>query len=269
MENKATLSDFFKLLSENTPAPIEGQDNANDIEEPSQPKITFEDFFKEAGLSKVEITNIEIPTKPPIKSLAEEHDDVLPELMEQSWGLFGGDPTVKTEDPLTPLYRDFVTQRQLQDHYKTFIGRVQQQLSSIGGGGETKLRRLDDIDRSTIGDNRFLKYDASSGNFIFAPVVIEEISTSITFETTLVTQSSYTAIEDDHYIGVDYNGACDITLPVSPRNGTSLVIKDESGNSSNNLIRVLGDVDNDPAGFTIRIDNGSISLIYRDGWRII
>ena len=260
MGNKPTLSDFFKLLSENEPEPL--QDNPDLTLEVSQPKITFEDFFREAASG-----NVKIIDKPLDEVVVSE--DVLPELMEQSFGLFGGDPTVKTEDPLTPLYRDFVTHRELQDYYKTFIGRVQQQLSSAGGGGETKLRRLDDIDRSTIGDNRFLKYNAATGNFIFAPVVVEEISTSITFETTLVTQSSYSAIEDDHYIGVDYNGTCTITLPPAPRNGTSLVIKDESGNSSNNPIQVLGDVDNNPEGFTLMIDNGSISLIYRDGWRII
>lgn len=52
-------------------------------------------------------------------------------------------------------------------------------------------------------------------------------------------------------------------------NGRQLVIKDESGNASLNPITVLGNVDNDPNGFIIKINNGGIQLIYRNGWRII
>jgi len=254
--DKPSLSDFFNMLSEEKSKPLEP------IE-----KVSFEDFFKAIAAAKTpDLVEEKVEIITPAETVIEE---TKIELSEAPLGLFGGDPDQKVDDFLSPLNRNFVTHDELQKHYKTFITRVQQQLSTIGGGGETKLRRLDDVDRSTIGDNRFLKYDASSGNFIFAPVVVEEISTSITFETTLVTQSSYTAIEDDHYIGVDYNGTCNITLPGSPKNGTSLVIKDESGNASINPIKVLGNVDNDPGGFTLGIDNGSISLIYRNGWRII
>ena len=40
--------------------------------------------------------------------------------------------------------------------------------SQHGGGGEVNLRYLDDIDRSSIGDGLFLKYDAISKKFVFA-----------------------------------------------------------------------------------------------------
>jgi len=39
--------------------------------------------------------------------------------------------------------------------------------SQHGGGGEVNLRYLDDIDRSTIMDGLFLKYDAASKKFVF------------------------------------------------------------------------------------------------------
>ena len=54
-------------------------------------------------------------------------------------------PDTKNSDPLTPLNQNFVTLDQLQKHYKTFVERVQYQLASIGGGGETRLQYLDDI----------------------------------------------------------------------------------------------------------------------------
>jgi len=124
-------------------------------------------------------------------------------------GLLNEPPEIKTKDPLTPLDQNFVTLDQLQNHYKLFINRIQQQLSTIGGGGETRLEFLDDVDRtsakvdgyvlayqastgkfigtssgggggtlisltdvdsSNLGDGRFLKYDASTSDFVFAPV---------------------------------------------------------------------------------------------------
>jgi len=76
--------------------------------------------------------------------------------------------TVKEDtDPLTPLEDKFVTFDDLRDHYRTFINRVQQQLASLGGGGEVNLRYLDDIDRSSISDGKVLSYDAATKKFKF------------------------------------------------------------------------------------------------------
>ena len=41
----------------------------------------------------------------------------------------------EVSDPLTPLDQNFVTLQDLQDHYRKFLVRIQQQLSSLGGGG--------------------------------------------------------------------------------------------------------------------------------------
>ena len=79
-------------------------------------------------------------------------------------GLLNEPPSTKTEDPLTPLDQNFVTFEQLQQHYKVFVNRVQQQMATVGGGGEVRLEFLDDIDRSTaLIDGRVLQYDASAG----------------------------------------------------------------------------------------------------------
>ena len=69
-----------------------------------------------------------------IKSFLKEDNPNLP-----------GDPSNRSSDPLTPLDQKFVTLDQLQEHYRLFINRVQQQISTIGGGGETRLQYLDDI----------------------------------------------------------------------------------------------------------------------------
>ncbi len=83
-------------------------------------------------------------------------------------------PSTKNKDPLTPLDKNFVTLDQLQQHYRLFINRIQQQLATIGGGGETRLKYLDDIvgiaTNASAYDGKFLKYDHSAGNFIFETV---------------------------------------------------------------------------------------------------
>lgn len=70
-------------------------------------------------------------------------------------------------DPLLPLEQNFVTFEDLSKHYRTFITRIQQQLMSLGGGGEVNLRYLDDIDRASIIDGRVLSYDAATKKFKF------------------------------------------------------------------------------------------------------
>jgi len=82
-------------------------------------------------------------------------------------GLLNEPPEIKTKDPLTPLDQNFVTLDQLQSHYRLFINRIQQQLSTIGGGGETRLEFLDDVDRNSAKtDGYVLAYQASTGKFI-------------------------------------------------------------------------------------------------------
>lgn len=92
---------------------------------------------------------------------------------------------------------------------------------------------------------------------------------NLDFPVKLVT-GDYTVTRKDYYIGVNAASIVNITLPSSigfP--GRKIVIKDESGRCSKFPIVVLGNVDNDPGGFILKINNGGIQMIYRDGWRII
>tara|TARA_B100001559_G_scaffold76344_2_gene63199 strand:+ start:1032 stop:2744 length:1713 start_codon:yes stop_codon:yes gene_type:complete len=79
-------------------------------------------------------------------------------------GLLNEPPSTNNSDTLTPLDKNFVTFDQLQQHYKVFVNRVQQQMATVGGGGEVLLQYLDDVDRSTaLINGRVLQYDAVAG----------------------------------------------------------------------------------------------------------
>jgi hypothetical protein len=86
-------------------------------------------------------------------------------------------PTTNT-DPLVPLNQEFVTFKQLKEHYTLFINRIQQQLSTIGGGGETQFKYLDDIvgiaTNAGAYDGKYLKYNHAIRKFEFTTVVGED-----------------------------------------------------------------------------------------------
>jgi len=141
------------------------------------------------------------------------------------------------------------------------IGRI---AATGPGGGEVNLRYLDDVDRASIFDMRYMRYNATSKKFEFAEVNPHDI----VYTTTLVTTQTYTIDDADYYVGVNYAGPTTITLP-TPSSGRMIIIKDESGAAETNPITVVGTVDNDAGGFIIQINNGAVQLIYRNGWRIV
>jgi len=83
-------------------------------------------------------------------------------------------PNSSNSDPLTPLDKNYVTFKELENHYRLFVNRIQQQLSTFGGGGETRLKYLDDIvgiaTNASAFDGKFLKYTHSIGKFEFVTV---------------------------------------------------------------------------------------------------
>jgi len=110
-----------------------------------------------------------------IDYIKETYSKIEPEVIVREVikeGLLNDPPSTKNSDPLTPLDQKFVTLDQLQEHYRLFINRIQQQLSTIGGGGETRLKYLDDIvgiaTNASAYDGKFLKYDHSISKFVFA-----------------------------------------------------------------------------------------------------
>lgn len=111
-----------------------------------------------------------------INDIQEKYDAIKPEEIMQDIqeGLLTISPNVDNSDPLTPLDQNYVTTKQLQDHYRLFLNRIQQQLSTLGGGGETRLQYLDDIvgiaTNAAVYDGKFLSYDSSIGKFEFKTV---------------------------------------------------------------------------------------------------
>ena len=102
-----------------------------------------------------------------IEEIKEEVQDEEPDhqsLMEKSLGLLS-----EPSENIPGAEDNFATLSDLQNHYKDFLVKIQQQLSTLGGGGETRLEFLDDVDRDTAKvDGKYLKYEASSGKFIGA-----------------------------------------------------------------------------------------------------
>ena len=65
-------------------------------------------------------------------------------------------------DPLTPMDQKFATLDDLAGHYRLFINRIQQQISTIGGGGAGFIKDLDDVSfDQTTGTNELLIYNGS------------------------------------------------------------------------------------------------------------
>ena len=185
---------------------------------------------KETKVEKEHTKNVELAT-----TISSQHVENTP-IKE---GLLNIPVSEKTPDHLTPLNQNFATLDDLQSHYRLFLNRIQQQLSTLGGGGETNLTYMD-------------------------------------VPTTSVTTSSYFIRPQDYYIGVNYAGAVTITLPRADREGKVFVVKDELGEASkgtNRYITIL------PSGFDLidgrdrailAYDYGSLTFIWKgNSWRVV
>jgi len=71
------------------------------------------------------------------------------------------------KDPLTPMDQKFATLDDLASHYRLFINRIQQQISTIGGGGAGFIKDLDDVEfDQTTGDGKLLIYDQANSKWV-------------------------------------------------------------------------------------------------------
>lgn len=231
------LGEFFKIVAEQEKrkkAEAEVLDalaeHLSKISETKEAPVSEEEFEEE--LSELET------------DLLESADTMLEEvkpapLREVSLGPISGNTTTKTSDPLTPLDKRYATKADIEQHYRTYIARIQQQLSTLGGGGEVQLAFMDTA-------------------------------------TTLVTTSSYTATPRDYYIGVNYPGVVTITLPVATKTGKTFVVKDESGIAGEGVNRYIIVQGSDGATIDGKSDArfgfnwGSLTFVWRgDSWRIV
>ena len=133
-----------------------------------------------------------------IKSEQQSIQELQEELQE---GLLNEPPNEKESvggqaDPLTPMDQKFATLDDLAGHYRLFINRIQQQISTIGGGGAGFIKDLDDVSfDQTTGTNKLLIYNGSQWVGIAStalPVSIPGISTTGTSTFNIIEGSSAT-----------------------------------------------------------------------------
>ena len=241
------------------------------------------------------VRNIKIEQETLQESLQEGLLNEPPEEKED----VGGKP-----DPLTPMDQKFATLDDLSNHYRLFINRIQQQISTIGGGGAGFIKDLDDVqfdqttgegklliydqsnskwvgiastalggsntliglsdvNSSNLGDGRFLRYDASSSEFTFAPVsatnlelIAGDIQSGI-LTTTSTTPATVMSVSSSTYRSVNYQ--IQITEGTNYNMTTINVIHD----GTNTYMTEYGTI-NQPVGiatFSTDISGGSLRLL--------
>ena len=253
--NKPDLSEFFALIAE------EKQKAAAELALKEEKKAEKSRKLKEEFLELISLPSEKVEVAEEVVQVEEIVEEVAaPTLQEKSVQYI----TAEAPAEKSVINEAVVFQKQI-DNLKSHINQLALGMQGIGGGGEVNLRWLDDVDRASISDGRWLKYNGTTGKFEFDEINPYEVI----YNTTLVDEATYTVNDTDYYLGVNYAGPVTITLPVSPSSGRILVIKDESGNSANNPITVSGTIDNDSGGFILKLNNGGVQMIYRSGWRII
>lgn len=234
-------------------------------ETPTQQEQVIEDVIEESLDEVLEV----------LEEYKEELEEPKNELIERSLGLLAEPSDVKVQkDPLTPLDQKFATLDDLQKHYKLFLSRIQQQLSTLGGGGETRLRYLDDIvgiaTNSGAYNNKFLQWNSTTNQAEF-------VDPNDVGGTTIVNISGittyYQASNVDDYIGVNANVPVTIVLPQIPSYGKKLIVKDEGNKIATYNITVQAgaatSVEND-SSVIMAINHQSFTYFYNgSNWFLI
>ena len=162
--------------------------------------------------------------------------------------------TVKEDsDPLLPLEQKFVTFEDLATHYRTFINRIQQQLTSLGGGGEVNLRYLDDIDRASIANGRVLSYDAATKKFVFISPGAASSLWSETIGGDVYRNSNVGINSADPQVALDVIGDVNVTGVITATSFTGSVTGDVSGTLTGEFVGTLDK--------TLEYQAGSLSTI--------
>jgi len=125
-------------------------------------------------------------------------------------------------DPLVQPNKEFVTLKQMNDHYNLFLGRIQQQMQSIGGGGEVNFRYLDDVNRARMtanNDNWVLEYDVATKKVQFTNEIgpIDNISFDV----------NHDARSHEHAVGTVCWDYLDQTINIKHQDGVTQQVGQE------------------------------------------
>tara|TARA_B100001778_G_scaffold266333_1_gene227434 strand:+ start:25 stop:3210 length:3186 start_codon:yes stop_codon:yes gene_type:complete len=172
---KKQLLGQYNLLKENIEKKVEDFNQKN-IEAQNVTTSSLKEYFDEVKESinnlpeikyyddEIEQLNKQFEEIKSLKSVVQELKTKQTELNE---GLLNITPDENNSDPLTPINQDFPSLEEFQKQYKLFVMRVQQQLATLGGGGEVRVLKMDDVDTTDLGDEKVLSYDASSEKLKF------------------------------------------------------------------------------------------------------
>ena len=212
------LSELFKIVAE--------ENKKKKLEIESLVGDSFEKLFIEQLQPKKKKNIPEKIQEPQIVEVVEVKKDTL---IEKSLGLLSEPSDTKHKnDPLTPLNQKFATLDDLQKHYSTFLSRIQQQLSTLGGGGETQIRYLDDVvgvaTNSSAYNSKFLQWDSSSNTAEFVNINSGNIVGIVTgYYGSFYDTTTQNAVGVNTYQPVTIN-TTDISNQVSIANSSHIVV---------------------------------------------
>lgn len=226
------------------------------VEEVERYERTFKELVesvKQNSISDLAVAAKSIPTLQPVAAIEYPKPPTLEEVLESVKEI---EKPVKHEKPKTLAER---AAEHIHKEVKIEEQSYQQPDAELSGRTIKDIRKKIKFLEDWIGKISLTGPGGGAGDII-----------NLDMPTTLVT-GDYTITRRDYYVGVNSSVKVNITLP-SPStitNGREVIIKDESGHAQLTPIKVIGTVDNDPNGFEIRINNGSVTLLYRNGWRIV
>ena len=144
------------------------QDQLEPITENKDRFPTAEERWPRAGETIKEVKQVEIKpvnyfniNKRPEPKVEETDVNSLAQAMSS---------LIKKPEQLTEQ-RQLSDLEKLQLEFKQFRKLVTMQMASIGGGGEVRLLNLDDVDTSSLGNGKFLVYNATSKKLEFTDQV--------------------------------------------------------------------------------------------------
>jgi len=222
----SALDDLKRMLKQAQDGNFEVEPQIEEIQEEVVPEVSaieqLKNLLREAAPKYVPTEIFEEKLEEEVKNLSEK------DIIQMTADLLGKKKPLSEADNIEaqrwndPLKQDFVTQKQMNDHYNLLLTRIQTQLSSLGGGGEVNFRYLDDVNRVTMtssNDNHVLEYDAATKKVQFTNKIgpIEHIRFDV---------NHIESNEDINPGTLDWNAA-DQTLNLRHANGVTQQIGQE------------------------------------------
>ena len=209
-------------------------------------KLTeFAELLKAAKRSTKQKEEVIVPTHQPVEeNVVEEHLEPFEDVLEETVISNLPERITSPVQPQEPIIQPQIEKPNL------FMQQMQKEIQLLRKMVEESAHR------------QSIYQPTYSGGGADSTADIHRPSKSIT--------TSYTPTTRDWYIGVgNRDEIITITLPTAIKNGREYVIKDEVGIAQLVPIRIVGTIDTDPEGIELRINYGSVTLFYHNGWRII